>query len=320
MPIAINLPETMDTIVTHALPRQCRKMKLPMPETTVMYASGRWGMCLHQQVQIENHVYSEQNIVPQTDMEIHFVSNEPAIVLQIVLSENMQIIYPDGSINQQGRKIGMQYMSPETPYVMQLQAGQKYHCAYIGLSLRLLKELSNAFPMLSALLNTSTSLMLPMERLSSFIRTELDKMKSSLLSGKALIQYARNRISDIVISYLEIIHRKDKVLLYDNKVASLINKVNSNPETNFSVAEQAQILGLTERSLEVAFKQKKGVTLQLYVQQQRIAKAKVLLLSSGRSVADIAFETGYSDPSYFNRVFKQVTGISPGKYRSNGQS
>ena len=320
MPIQIRLPQTLETKVTYALPNRYRKMQLSIPETAVEYTSGNWGMLLQQQVLIENHTYSEQNIIPLVDLELLFSTTEPAIILQIILSENMPVIYPDGSASIKGKRIGMQYMSPEMPYRICLQAGQQYHTAYISLSLSLLEGLRGAFPLLSDLFNTSTPLLLPFDRLSALMRAELDKMKNSVLSGQALTQYANNRISDIVISYLENIHRKEKVFLYDSEIALLVDKVDSNPEANFNVEEQAQLMGLTERSLEMAFKQKKGITLLLYVQQQRIIKAKELLLSSVCSIADIAFEVGYSDPSYFNRVFKQVTGMSPGRYRSEGQS
>lgn len=320
MPIQITLPDGLETGIRYTLPSRYRKMQLSLPETTVMYTSGDWGMLLDQQVQIENQLYSEQNIITHTDLELSFSTTEPAIILQIILSENMPIEYPDGSTVLEGKRIGMQYMLPGMPYKVDLQANQQYHTAHIRLSPSLLAGLSQAFPLLSDLFNTSTPLLLPFDRLSASIRAELDKMKNSVLSGQALTQYASNRISDIVIRYLENIYRKTKVLLYDNEVSLLANKVDSHPESNFNVAEQAQLMGLTERSLEIAFKQKKGITLQLYVQQQRINKAKELLLSSANSIADIAFEVGYADPSYFNRVFKQVTGSSPGKYRSDARS
>src|SRR3954469_20904706 len=112
----------------------------------------------------------------------------------------------------------MQYMSPGMPYKMQLQAGQQYHTACIKVSRSLLEGLCEAFPLLSDLYNTSSSMMLPFDRLSVLMRTELEKLKSSALSGQALNQYANNRISDIVISYLENIHRKEKILLYDTEI------------------------------------------------------------------------------------------------------
>jgi AraC-like DNA-binding protein len=319
MPIQIQIPVETGNVVTHVIPNQYRKLKLTLPETEVLYNSGNWGMLIHQQALLENHLYSEQYLVPLVDMELSFATTEPAIILQIILSDEMEITYPGGQTKQQGRKMGMQFMLPEMPYTMQLYAGQQYHTAHIKISRQLLEGLCDAFPLLIELFNTSTSFLLPPERFSALMRAELDKMKSSALSGQALIHYFNNRISDVVINYLENVHRKDKVGLYDVQVALLVAKVDNNPEDTFNVAEQATLMKLTERSLEMAFRQKKGTTILLYVQQQRIIKAKLLLLTSASTIADIAFEVGYTDPSYFNRVFKQVMGISPGRYRSDGQ-
>ncbi|SFE17793.1 Helix-turn-helix domain-containing protein [Chitinophaga sp. CF118] len=320
MPILIRISEKLEAVVTHVIPKRYRKLMLNLPSTEGIYVSGVWGMMIHQQVPIENHLYSEQHVIPLVDMELHFFTTEPTIIMQIILSDEMQFTYPDGGTSQQGRRIGMQYMLPDKPYKVTLHAGQQYHTAYIKLSRQLLEGLHDTFPLLLKLLNTSTSLMLPFERFSATMRTELEKMKTSVLGGQALTHYSNNRISDIVINYLENVHRKGKVSLYDMEVGQLISRVDENPEDTFNVGEQAQLMGLTERSLETAFKHKMGTTIQLYVQKQRIIKAKLLLLASTGSIADIALEVGYSDPSYFNRVFKQATGISPGKYRSDGQS
>lgn len=42
-----------------------------------------------------------------------------------------------------------------------------------------------------------------------------------------------------------------------------------------------------------------------------------MLKNSFDTVTDIALNCGYSDVTYFNRVFKQIYGISPGEYRIN---
>jgi AraC-like DNA-binding protein len=318
MPIQIQTPADTGTVVTHVIPNQYRKLKLTLPKTEVSCTCGSWGMMIEQQARLENHLYSEQFVAPLKDIELSFATTEPSIILQIILSDEMEITYPGGDTKQQGRKIVMQFMLPEMPYKMQLHAGQQYHTAHIKVSHYLLEGLRDTFPLLIELFSTSTSFLLPSERFSALMRAELDKMKNSSLSGQALIHYFNNRISDVVISYLENVHRKDKPGLYEGEVAQLVVKIDSNPEETFNITEQAICLKITERALEIAFRQKMGTTILFYVQQQRILKAKLLLLTSTNTVADIAFDVGYSDPSYFNRVFKQVTGISPGKYRSDG--
>ena len=35
------------------------------------------------------------------------------------------------------------------------------------------------------------------------------------------------------------------------------------------------------------------------------------------SISEIAFELNYGDPSYFGRLFKKITGVTPSEYRTN---
>ena len=73
--------------------------------------------------------------------------------------------------------------------------------------------------------------------------------------------------------------------------------------------------GIPERTLKRRFKRATGMALLDYVQNLRIEDAKRLLESSALAVDDISFEVGYEDPSFFRRLFKRRTGLSPVKYR-----
>lgn len=52
-----------------------------------------------------------------------------------------------------------------------------------------------------------------------------------------------------------------------------------------------------------------------YLNKIRVGKAAELLRSGTMSISDISSTVGYSDPSYFTKVFKKVTGYSPSQYR-----
>jgi AraC-like DNA-binding protein/CheY-like chemotaxis protein len=65
------------------------------------------------------------------------------------------------------------------------------------------------------------------------------------------------------------------------------------------------------RSFRVAF----GVTFRDYLSECRLTHAKRLLGNAQVSVTDVAAMVGFNDPSYFARLFKKRTGVSPTGYR-----
>ena len=54
----------------------------------------------------------------------------------------------------------------------------------------------------------------------------------------------------------------------------------------------------------------------VFLKRFRISHAKRLLKDTDKKIYEIAKEVGYTDAKYFNRVFKDVEGVSPGDYRA----
>lgn len=73
--------------------------------------------------------------------------------------------------------------------------------------------------------------------------------------------------------------------------------------------------GIAERTLKRRFKAATGTTLIDYVQNLRIEEAKRLLETGASAVEAISAQVGYEDASFFSRLFKRRTGLSPGQYR-----
>ncbi len=82
-----------------------------------------------------------------------------------------------------------------------------------------------------------------------------------------------------------------------------------------SRAELAGHVAITERYLTHCFRQEVGITPIDYLNRYRVKRAKVLLEQGKTSITEIALAVGFSDSSYFNRVFRQETGVSPGAYQ-----
>jgi len=86
-------------------------------------------------------------------------------------------------------------------------------------------------------------------------------------------------------------------------------------DTNFSVAQLAQIMLLSQVQLYRKVKALTGKNTMLYIRSLRLKKAKELLLNSELNISEIAYEVGFSDPSYFSRVFQQEFSHPPTFFR-----
>ena len=63
------------------------------------------------------------------------------------------------------------------------------------------------------------------------------------------------------------------------------------------------------------FKNETGQTLNQYLTEYRMEKAKQLLKDARYRIADISSRVGYSDGNYFGKSFKKHCGVSPSEYR-----
>lgn len=87
-------------------------------------------------------------------------------------------------------------------------------------------------------------------------------------------------------------------------------------EENFGVEELADALFLSRTQLFRKIKALTGRNVAAFIHQVRIGRVKELLASTDLTVAEIAFLTGFSDPSYLRKVFLKETGETLAVFRS----
>lgn len=81
------------------------------------------------------------------------------------------------------------------------------------------------------------------------------------------------------------------------------------------LADIARHAGLSERQLQRLFRRVFGLTLQQFIIQSRVQAAIHELTRSGKTIAEVASQFGFSDQSAFTNSFRKVTGLPPGAYR-----
>ena len=82
-----------------------------------------------------------------------------------------------------------------------------------------------------------------------------------------------------------------------------------------TVAHMIAVSGLAERTFKRRFAQATGMAPLDYVHHLRLEEAKQMLEAGGASIESIAFEVGYRDASFFNRLFRRKVLMSATQYR-----
>lgn len=86
-----------------------------------------------------------------------------------------------------------------------------------------------------------------------------------------------------------------------------------------SLSTLAAHLAVTSGHLNAVVRHATGATAGAFVRERIVLEAKRLLLHSDLSVAEIAAQLGFDDPSYFGRFFRRYTGESPGGFRASSR-
>lgn len=100
-------------------------------------------------------------------------------------------------------------------------------------------------------------------------------------------------------------------------VLPLIKYLNNNFKLNISSQDLEKLFHINFDYANRIFKQATGTTIFAYKNQLRINRAKLLLFTTNKSIAQIAEESGFNDVFSFSHAFKKSTGMSPSNYARN---
>ncbi|KFF14069.1 AraC family transcriptional regulator [Chryseobacterium soli] len=83
------------------------------------------------------------------------------------------------------------------------------------------------------------------------------------------------------------------------------------------VADYAELLHIAPKTLTHKFKNLHLESPNQFIINRILLEAKRLLFYTDKSVKEIAYDLGYEDPAYFNRLFTQKTGHTPSNFKKN---
>lgn len=101
------------------------------------------------------------------------------------------------------------------------------------------------------------------------------------------------------------------------KVKATAERIRKELEINHSVDFLAKEAGTNVNKLQDAFKYMFGLTVNKYMQQEKLEAAKELLISSDYNISQISGMIGLNNRSYFSKIFKEKYGVSPKYFLKN---
>lgn len=128
-----------------------------------------------------------------------------------------------------------------------------------------------------------------------------DNMKQQL---QEVVAYFEKNIFDRTSDKAEVFRKK------------AVRYIKENYQTQLTLEKVAGQMMLNPTYFSTLFKQATGSSFKDYLNYIRIEESKKLLTNTGDSILDIALAVGFENQSYFTKVFKKYTGMTPKQYRN----
>lgn len=105
----------------------------------------------------------------------------------------------------------------------------------------------------------------------------------------------------------------------DDRMKKVLMYIHNNIYSDIDIDDLASVACITKPYLIRLFTGSFGISPLQYINKKKIERAQLMLVTTDKTVMDIAYKLGYSDHSYFTRLFRKMTGSTPLAYRKRMQ-
>jgi AraC family transcriptional regulator len=138
--------------------------------------------------------------------------------------------------------------------------------------------------------------------------------------GSGLTDLYVEHVAGLAMAHLVRLQQRPTVTrarLSETRLNQVLECIEESLQRDLRVGELADLAGLEPDVFSRAFRLRVGVPPYRYVLERRIRRAELLLAASGRSIAEIALEVGFSSQSHLTTQFRRLRRITPAAYRKN---
>ena len=106
-----------------------------------------------------------------------------------------------------------------------------------------------------------------------------------------------------------------KAEINDDRIQKVLSYIRKNIYKTIDIDSLAAISCLSKDHFIRLFRKEVNNTPLQYINQKKIEKAQLILITDSMPIKNISYLLAYEDHSYFNRLFKKLTGVTPQQYR-----
>ncbi len=137
-----------------------------------------------------------------------------------------------------------------------------------------------------------------------------EKYAKAIERASSLDELGASMHEQITMEYTDAVRRLS-THGHSKKVVEILEYISANIRSELSRSSIAEAFHISSSHLSQIFKEEMGISIVQYIQRQRIDLATYYFELGETNVSEVASLVGYTDSSYFTRVFRKVTGESP---------
>ena len=137
---------------------------------------------------------------------------------------------------------------------------------------------------------------------------------TALMAMERVLQLLRRTVEQLSIPFAPCVVPACRFLAYESEREKIYKAraiLDAHYDERLTIKELARKVAMNECYLKKGFKTLTGSTIHEYIAARRIASARNMLQSEGRTVTEVAASLGYSSISHFSTAFKKATGLKP---------
>ena len=136
--------------------------------------------------------------------------------------------------------------------------------------------------------------------------SEIDRLRTA----EDLVLWLTRVTERFVNSVFCLVDVKHRDIIY-----KAIEYLKRNCRGKLTLEDTAGHVGLSPSYFSRVFKEEMGESFNSYLSALRISRSRAMLLNTDASIAEICDRCGFDDQSYFTKVFRKYTGVTPGRFR-----